>query len=106
MYLRDSLSLIFSRVPAPNRTSRRSPTRRLRLEPLDDRALPSSVTLAPSEPAPQLVGERVTWTATAVDVGANPVYQFQIGRASCRERVEHAAGAGAVKKEAQVSTNG
>src|SRR5262245_61383595 len=77
MYLRDSLSLIFSRVPAPNRTSRRSPTRRLRLEPLDDRALPSSVTLAPSEPAPQLVGERVTWTATAVDVGANPVYQFR-----------------------------
>src|SRR5262249_13682775 len=49
---------------------------RLRLEPLDDRALPSSVTLAPSEPAPQLVGERVTWTATAVDIGATPVYQF------------------------------
>src|SRR5262245_58670507 len=74
MFLRDSWSLIFGRAPAPHRISRR-PVRRLRLEPLDERALPSSVTLAPSDDSP-LVGERVTWTATASDVGANPVYQF------------------------------
>jgi arylsulfate sulfotransferase len=76
MLLRNSLSLIFGRAPSPHSAARRRPARRLHLEPLDDRALPSSVTLAPSEPAPQLVGERVTWTATAEDVGANPVYQF------------------------------
>jgi hypothetical protein len=34
------------------------------------------VSLAPNEIAPQLVGERITWTATASDVGAAPVYQF------------------------------
>src|SRR5206468_7197000 len=33
------------------------------------------VTLAPSDYSP-LVGERITWTATADDVGATPVYQF------------------------------
>src|SRR5207245_928536 len=49
---------------------------KLLLEPLEDRTLPSAISLVPSEPAPQLVGERVTWTATATDVGANPVYQF------------------------------
>src|SRR5206468_7972227 len=76
MFLRHSLSMIFSRASSPRRTPQRRPARRLRLEPLDDRALPSNVTLAPGEPAPQLVGERVTWTATAVDVGATPVYQF------------------------------
>jgi hypothetical protein len=45
------------------------------LEHLEVRALPS-VTLTPSEPAPQLVGERITWTATATDCGTAPVYQF------------------------------
>src|SRR5262249_47329597 len=76
MYLRDSLTLIFGRAPAPHRISRRRSARRLRLEPLDERALPSgTVTLAPSDDSP-LVGERVTWTATASDVGASPVYQF------------------------------
>jgi hypothetical protein len=34
------------------------------------------VSLAPGEAAPQLVGERITWTATATDCGAAPVYQF------------------------------
>src|SRR5262249_42816329 len=34
------------------------------------------VSLAPSEAAPQLVGERVAWTATATGFGATPVYQF------------------------------
>src|SRR5262249_27445081 len=34
------------------------------------------VSLAANEAAPQLVGERVIWTATASDCGASPVYQF------------------------------
>src|SRR5262249_38979493 len=38
----------------------------------------ATVSLAPSAPAPQLVGERGTWTATAEDAGAAPVYQFSI----------------------------
>jgi hypothetical protein len=71
MFLRNSLSVLLGRAP------NRRPARRLLLEALDDRALPSgTVALAPSVPAPQLVGERVTWTATAVDIGAHPVYQF------------------------------
>jgi len=74
MFLRDSWSLIFSRAQTPRRISR-WPARRLRLEPLDERALPSTVTLTPSDDSP-LVGERVTWTAAASDVGASPVYQF------------------------------
>lgn len=77
MFLRHSLSTILGRAPAPRRAHTRRPARRLHLEALDDRALPSgTVALAPSQPAPQLVGERVTWTATAADVGTNPVYQF------------------------------
>ena len=76
MFLHNSLSLIFGRAPAPRRARSRRPARRLHLESLDDRALPSgSVSLAASDPD-ILVGERVTWTATAVDVGATPVYQF------------------------------
>src|SRR5262249_23638788 len=56
--------------------SSRRHTARLRVETLEDRSLLSgTVTLAPSDDSP-LVGERVTWTATAVDVGATPVYQF------------------------------
>jgi hypothetical protein len=47
----------------------------LDLEPLEDRAVPS-VTLTPSEAAPQLVGEQITWTATATECGSAPVYQF------------------------------
>jgi hypothetical protein len=47
------------------------------LEQLEDRSLPSCmVSLAPNEAAPQLVGERITWTATATNCGAAPVYQF------------------------------
>src|SRR3954447_26427478 len=74
MFLRNSLSTLLGR--APRRAPNRRPARRLRLELLDDRALPSgTVTLAASDPD-VLVGERVTWTATAADVGASPVYQF------------------------------
>src|SRR5262245_28002703 len=59
------------------RSARRPRSRRLLVEALEDRSLPSCmVSLAPSEAAPQLVGERVTWTATAADCGATPVYQF------------------------------
>jgi arylsulfate sulfotransferase len=58
--------------PRPGRA-----TRRLILEQLEDRRLPSClVSLAPSEAAPQLVGERITWTAMAADCGTTPVYQF------------------------------
>jgi hypothetical protein len=54
----------------------RRPAARLGIETLEDRSLPSgTVTLDPSDDSP-LVGERVTWTATAAGVGATPVYQF------------------------------
>jgi arylsulfate sulfotransferase len=55
---------------------KRPATCKLLLELLEDRTVPSSISLTPSEVAPQLVGERVTWTATATEVGAAPVYQF------------------------------
>src|SRR3954470_11468816 len=56
--------------------SLRRHTARPRVESLEIRSLLSgTVTLAPSDHSP-LVGERVTWTATAVDVGTVPVYQF------------------------------
>src|SRR5215470_9824218 len=64
------------RRPASAQQSPRQRTARLWVEALEDRSLPSGmVTLAPSDDSP-LVGERVTWTATAADVGATPVYQF------------------------------
>jgi arylsulfate sulfotransferase len=60
----------------PRRPGRGRATQRLILEQLEDRSLPScTVALAPSDNSP-LVGERVTWTATAADCGASPVYQF------------------------------
>src|SRR5205823_5663648 len=63
--------------PPVRRSPRRPAAPRLRVEALEDRSLPScTVTLAPSDDAP-LVGERVTWTATAADCGAAPVYQFR-----------------------------
>jgi arylsulfate sulfotransferase len=56
---------------------RRPATLRLTLEVLEDRTVPACmVSLAPSEAAPQLVGEAITWTATATDCGTAPVYQF------------------------------
>ena len=37
-----------------------------------------TVSLQPSAPSPQLVGERIVWTATAANCGAAPVYQFSV----------------------------
>ena len=53
------------------RRSRSRPVRRrarlpLRVESLEERTVPS-VSLAPGEAAPQLVGERIVWTASATD---------------------------------------
>jgi hypothetical protein len=79
MWFRTLLKSLNSRpaVAPVRRSPRRAAARRLQIEPLEDRSLPSGmVSLAPSEPAPQLVGESITWTATAANVGANPVYQF------------------------------
>src|SRR5215831_7329820 len=82
MLLLNSLRKMVRRAAAhhrgPWRPSGHHPrNRRLELEPLEDRSLPScTVSLVPGEAAPQLVGERITWTATATDCGAAPVYQF------------------------------
>src|SRR6266851_3354244 len=75
-------SLKFATARTRTRRARRGAPRKrpatckLLLELLEDRTVPSTVSLVPSEAAPQLVGERVTWTATATDVGAAPIYQF------------------------------
>lgn len=37
-----------------------------------------SVSLAPDRSVPQLVGEPITWTATAINGGDTPVYQFSV----------------------------
>src|SRR6266404_4120472 len=64
------------RRPSPRK---RPAARRLTVEALEDRTVPSCmVSLAPNEAAPQLVGEGITWTATATDCGATPVYQFSV----------------------------
>src|SRR6516165_8573241 len=81
MWLRSFLKSPKSRssVAGDRRPPRRPPAPRLRVEPLEDRSLPSGlVSLTPSEPAPQLVGEAITWTATATGVGTTPVYQFGV----------------------------
>jgi hypothetical protein len=78
MWLRSLARSPKPRPPAApaRRFPRRPAAPRLRLEALEDRCLPScTVALAPSDDSP-LVGERVTWTATAADCGASPVYQF------------------------------
>src|SRR5215472_10054754 len=82
MLLMNSLRKIVCHASAPHRGSRRLSghhprKRRLQMEFLEDRSLLScTVALTPGEAAPQLVGQRGTWTATAADCGAAPVYQF------------------------------
>jgi len=76
-FVRDFLSPVSAR----RCPTRRRPTPRVRprLEALEDRCLLSGgISLTPSEPARQLVGEPIIWTATASDLGANPVYQFRV----------------------------
>jgi hypothetical protein len=49
------------------------------LEALEDRCLLSGdISLTPSEPAPQLVGAPITWTATVSDAPPGLVYQFSV----------------------------
>src|SRR5260370_20639127 len=69
-----------SSTPTRRRPIRRRPSAsRLWLEALEDRSLPSCmVSLAPSEAAPQLVGEGITWTPTAADCRATPIYHFSV----------------------------
>src|SRR5262245_12554727 len=84
MLLLKSLRKMVGRTAAHRRGPRGLPgrsllTRRLFLEPLEDRTLPScTLSLVPDAAAPQLVGERITWTATAADCGNAPVYQFRV----------------------------
>jgi hypothetical protein len=37
------------------------------------------VSLVPDKPSPQLVGDQITWTATAANSGDHPVFQFSVG---------------------------
>jgi hypothetical protein len=51
-----------------------------RIEALEDRYLLSGgISLTPSEPAPQLVGEPITWTTTVPNASPGLVYQFSVG---------------------------
>ena len=54
-----------------------------------------TVSLQPSAPSPQRVGERIVWTATPANCGSTPVYQFSVGNrseVSEREDSEHERG--------------
>ncbi len=54
-----------------------------------------TVSLQPSAPSPQLVGERIVWTATAASCGAAPVYRFKVADLAGGdepERAKHGAG--------------
>jgi len=48
-----------------------------------------TVSLQPSAPSPQLVGDRITWTATASSCGPAPVYQFGV---AARAKGRHGKG--------------
>ena len=83
MFLLNALAAMFRPKPRGRRSRcllrHRSPHRPLELEPLEDRSLPSGgISLTPSETAPQLVGEPITWTATVRDAPPGLVYQFSV----------------------------
>ncbi|HJZ58240.1 MAG TPA: aryl-sulfate sulfotransferase, partial [Gemmataceae bacterium] len=76
MWFPSFLKSLKSPSVTPIRRATRPAAHRLGVEALEDRSLPSGmVSLAVNDDS-ILVGERVTWTATATDVGATPVYQF------------------------------
>jgi len=80
-------SLKFATARTRARRARRDASRKrpatckLLLELLENRTVPSTISLVPSEAAPQLVGEPIIWTATVTDGPAAPVYQFSDGPA-------------------------
>jgi hypothetical protein len=65
-----------SRWVSPIRHAPRPAARRLSVETLEDRSLPSGTVSLAADDDSILVGERVTWTATATGVWAAPIYQF------------------------------
>jgi hypothetical protein len=78
-FLRDVRTPVSAQA-RPGRRRPPTPRARLRLEPLEDRCLLNvDITLTPSEPAPQLVGQPITWTATVPDAPPGLVYQFSVG---------------------------
>ena len=46
-----------------------------------------TISLTPSAPSPQLVGEVVVWTTSATNCGAAPVYQYKVASASPKFRM-------------------
>src|SRR5882724_4422833 len=45
-----------------------------------------TISLTPSKPSPQLVGEPVVWTATAANCGDAPVYQYKVAFTSANPK--------------------
>ena len=45
-----------------------------------------TISLTPSKPSPQAVGEPVVWTATAADCGDAPVYQYKVAFTSANPK--------------------
>jgi arylsulfate sulfotransferase len=77
MWFPSFLNSLKSRSVTPiRRAPRRPAAHRLWVEPLEDRSLPSGMVSLAANDDSILVGERVTWTATATGVGVAPVYQF------------------------------
>ena len=77
-FVRDFLTPVSAHASRVRRRS--TPRVRLCPEALEDRCLLSGgISLTPSEPAPQLVGEPITWTATVPDASPGLVYQFSVG---------------------------
>lgn len=67
---------MWSVLHVPGRKTGRH-TARLGVEALEERSLLAGVVNLAANDGSPLVGERITWTATATDVGPAPVYQFR-----------------------------